>query len=92
VVTGVVAVAVYGLLSLSCLLAWERRVAWSKRHPLLDSLLVAPLLSMALVFLALAYTTTVPTVFCLLIALGAGPLLLAPAYLLRRRARQRNGP
>jgi hypothetical protein len=88
VVVGVVAVAVavYGLISLSCLLAWERVAVWSKRHPLLDSSLVVPLL-----FLALAYITRIPTVFCLLIALGVGPLLVAPAYLYRR-ARQRNGP
>lgn len=84
VVVGVVAVIVYGLLSLSCLLAWERVRDWSKRHPLPDSLVIVPLL-----FVALAYVTRLSTVICILIAAIAGPLLMAPAYA-RRRARQRN--
>jgi hypothetical protein len=86
VVVGVVAVVVYGLLSLSYLLAWERVRDWSKRHPLLDSLVIVPLL-----FLALTYGTRLSTVICVLIAAIAGPLLAAPAYA-RRRARQRNSP
>jgi hypothetical protein len=85
-VVGVIAVVVYGLLSFSCLLAWERVRDWSRRHPLLDSLIIVPLL-----FLALAYVTRLSTVICGLIALIAGPLLAAPAFA-RRRARQRNSP
>ena len=84
VAVGVVAVAVYGLLSFSYLLAWERVRDWSKRHPLLDSLAIVPML-----FLALAYCTRLSTVICVLIAAIAGPLLMTPAHA-RRRAAQQN--
>jgi hypothetical protein len=44
VVVGTVAAVVYGPLGLSQLLAWERTRDWSKRHPVLDNLIVVPLL------------------------------------------------
>jgi MFS superfamily sulfate permease-like transporter len=84
VVVGVVAAVVYGLIGLSQLLAWERMTDWSKRHPLLDSLIIVPLL-----FLAVAYFTKLSVAICVLIALLAG-LLLVALGLVRRRARQRN--
>jgi hypothetical protein len=85
VAVGTVAVVIYGSLTLSCLLAWERVRDWSKRHPLLDSLIFVPLL-----FLALAYVTKLSTALCVLIALIAGPPVAVLAFVRRRRARQRN--
>ena len=85
VVVGVVAAVVYGALTLSLLLAWERVAAWSKRHPLLDGLIIVPLL-----FLAVAYCTKLSIAICVVIALVGG-LFLVPLTLLRRRARRRNG-
>jgi hypothetical protein len=84
VAVGTVAVVVYGSLTLSCLLAWERVRDWSKRHPLLDSLIFVPLL-----FLTLAYVTRLSTAICVLIALAAGPPVAILAFV-GRRARQRN--
>ena len=83
VAVGTAAVIVYGLLTVPVLLRWDQVTAWSKRHPLLDSLVIIPTL-----FLALAYITRLSIVICVLIALGAGSLLVAFAFV-RRRAHQR---
>jgi predicted permease len=80
-----VAAVVCGLFVLFGLLGWERLRAWSERHPLLDSLVIVPLL-----FLGVAYFTRLPVVFCVLIALVAG-VPLAVLSLALRRAMQRDG-
>jgi hypothetical protein len=78
------AAVVYGSIALATLLAWERTTAWSKRHPLLDSLIIVPVL-----FLAIAYVTSLSTGLCVLIALLAGLLLVGLSAVLRgRRANQ----
>ena len=78
------AAVVYGSIALATLLAWERTTAWSKRHPLLDSLIIVPLL-----FLAIAYVTSLSIGLCVLIALLAGLLLVGLSAVLRgRRANQ----
>jgi hypothetical protein len=81
---GIIAAVVYGSIALATLLAWERTTAWSKRHPLLDSLIIVPLL-----FLAIAYVTSLSIGLCVLIALLAGLLLVGLSAVLRgRRANQ----
>jgi uncharacterized membrane protein len=82
-VVGTVAAVVYGSAGLSTVLAWQRTTDWSKRHPLLDSLLVVPCL-----FLAIAYITKLSTGICVLIALLAG-LVLVGIGAATRRAKQR---
>jgi hypothetical protein len=82
VVVGALAAVVYGGIGLSTL-AWQRTANWSKRHRLLDSLLIIPLL-----FFAIAYITKLPTGICLLIALLAGLALVGLSAALRH-ARQR---
>ncbi len=82
-VVGTVAAVVYGWVGLTTLLAWQRTTHWSKRHPLLDSLLVVPLL-----FLAIAYITKLSTGICLLIALLAGLVVVGVSAALRH-VRQR---
>lgn len=59
VAVGIIAAVVYGSGALACAAAWQRTVAWSKQHPLLDSLLIVPLL-----FLAVAYLTDLPIGLC----------------------------
>lgn len=66
-------------------LGWGRMRAWSERHPLLDRLMVVPLLVPAV-----AYLTLPPIVFCVLLALVVG-VSLAALGVGRLRARQRNG-
>jgi hypothetical protein len=85
VVVGIAAAAVFGLILLFGLLGWEHMRAWSERHPLLDRLIVVPLL-----FPAVAYLTLLPIVFGVLLALAVG-LPLAVLGLARLRARQRSG-
>lgn len=63
---GAAAALVYGALAITSILSWERLKAWSSEHPVLDSALFGPLL-----FLALAYITSLPTATCILIALVA---------------------
>jgi hypothetical protein len=75
-----IAAVVYGLMAMCWAFAWERTVAWSKRHPVLDGLVVVPLL-----FLALAYFTTMSTGLCAVAALLAGGLFVGLAAALRRR-------
>jgi hypothetical protein len=82
-VVGTAAAVVYGGIGLSTPLAWQRTANWSKRHRLLDSLLIIPLL-----FFAIAYITKLSTGICLLIALPAG-LALAVLGAALRRAKQR---
>lgn len=82
-VVGALAAVVYGWIGLSTLLAWQRTANWEKRHPLLDSLLVVPLL-----FFAIAYITNLSTGICLLIALLAG-LVLVGLGAARRHVRHR---
>ncbi len=82
-IVGTVAGVVYGLPGLY-LLAWQRMAGWSTRHRLLDSLLVVPLL-----FLALAYLTKLSDGVCLLIALLGGLPLVGLGAALRHRRRRR---
>ncbi len=77
---GIIAAVVYGSMALSTLLAWERTSAWSKQHPLLDSLIVVPLL-----FLAIAYLTDLSIALCLIIGVLGGLLLAGISAVLRRR-------
>ncbi len=81
---GIIAAVVYGSLALSPLLAWERTNAWSKQHPLLDRLIVVPLL-----FLAIAYFTDLSIALCLVIGVPGGLLLAGISAVLRRRTSQR---
>ena len=84
VAVGLVAAIVYGFIALSTLLAWQQISAWSKRHPLLDGLIVVPLL-----FLAVAYLTHLSTGVCVLIAVLAGaPLVGLSAARRHRRIRR----
>lgn len=84
VVAGIAAAVVFGLILLFGL-GWGRMRAWSERHPLLDRLMVVPLLVPAV-----AYLTLPPIVFCVLLALVVG-VPLAALGVGRLRARQRNG-
>lgn len=77
---GFIAAVFYGSIAMVTLLAWQRTVAWSKRHPVLDSLGIVPLL-----FLFIAYITNLSIGACVLIALPTGLFLVALSALLRRR-------
>lgn len=77
---GLLAAVVYGSIAMVTLLAWQRTVAWSKRHPVLDSLGIVPLL-----FLFIAAITNLSIGACVLIALPTGLFLVALSALLRRR-------
>ncbi len=70
----------YGALILTTALRYDRLVAWSRRHRVLDSLFVIPA-----IFFALALLTRVALGWCTLIAVASWVLLapLAP----RRRTR-----
>ncbi|WP_248962916.1 hypothetical protein [Sphaerisporangium perillae] len=76
---GILAGVVYGSLTLVSL-AYNRVVAWSKAHPLLDSLILLPL-----VFLALAYLTPLSLVMCAVITAACGVPWLALTTFARRR-------
>lgn len=79
-VVGIIAVLAYGFIALYGLLGFPA-TAWSKRHPLLDNLLMVPLL-----FLAVAYLTNLSTGMCMLIAaLASAPLIGLSAVRRRRR-------
>jgi hypothetical protein len=78
VAMGVFAGVVYGLLAAG-LLAWDRTVSWSRRHPFLDSLIGTPV-----AFVAIAYVTSLSLIASAAIALGVTPLLVGVAYLKRR--------
>lgn len=84
VAVGFVAAVVYGFIALPAAVAWERTVAWSKQHPLLDSLVIIPLLS-----LALAYRAHLSIGLCVVVAVLAGGLLVGLSAVLRRRRRSR---
>lgn len=84
VAVGIIAAVVYGSIALSTAAAWQRTAAWSKRHPLLDSLLIVPLL-----FLAVAYLTNLSIGLCVVIAALAGALLVGLSAVLRRRRSSR---
>ncbi len=77
---GAAAALVYGALAITSILSWERLKAWSSEHPVLDSALFGPLL-----FLALAYITSLPTATCILIALVAAAAFAGLTILLRAR-------
>ncbi len=81
-VVGIISGVVYGSIALSTAAAWQRATAWSKQHPLLDSLIIVPLL-----FLAVANLTTLSLGLCLGIAAVAGALLVGLSAVLRRRRR-----
>ncbi len=80
IAVGIVAAVVYGHLALLALLRWERMKIWSKHHPVLDSLLVVPL-----IFLAVAYISKIPTLICLLIAIPGGLLFIGINWARRSR-------
>lgn len=84
VVAGIAAAVVFGLILLFGL-GWGRMRAWSERHPLLDRLIVVPLLVPAV-----AYLAQLPVVFCVLLALVVG-VPVAALGLGRLRTRRRNG-
>lgn len=80
-VAGIVALVVYGLGFSFAALRYERVVAWSIKHPLIDSAFLAPF-----VFLACAYITDWPLGICALVGVGAWLVLLAVIRLLKRSA------
>ncbi len=75
------ALAVYGGVFAVVVFNHDASLKWSKTHPILDSVLLAPS-----VFLALAYLTDLALLSCALLGLAAW-LLLVP-FVLRRRARK----
>ncbi len=76
---GIIAAVVYGSIALANLVAWQRTRAWSKQHPVLDSLLIVPLL-----FLAIAYLTDLSIGGCVAATALAGALLAGPPAVRRR--------
>jgi hypothetical protein len=76
---GVLAGVVYGGLALVALFFNQVR-AWSKAHPVLDSLVIIPL-----IFLALAYVTPLPLLMCAAVTAVCGLTWLVIAALIRRR-------
>ncbi len=81
---GIIAGVIYGSIGLATLLAWEQTTAWSKGHPLLDSLIIVPLL-----FLTVAYITNFSVGMCVVISLLAGLLLVGLSAALRSRRASR---
>jgi hypothetical protein len=77
---GVVAAAVYGGMAFACILRWDRVQAWSLRHPLVDSAFIVPVL-----FLALAYITSLSTALCIVISILAGACLVGLGPVTRAR-------
>lgn len=78
-------VAVANLLFYACgavstLFLWQSTFGWFRIHGFADRLLIIPLL-----FLALAHTTTIPSVLCLVISLCAGLPFATVTYLVWRR-------
>lgn len=81
---GIVALFVYGGVSLLAAFKHDDVLAWSRRHPALDSLMIVPL-----AFLALAYLTDLGLGLCAAISVAAGLMLVSVAGW-RRRARRRS--
>jgi hypothetical protein len=78
-VVGVVAALVYGSIFLTAAFAHDRMLAWSRRHVVLDGLVVVPF-----AFFALALWTHWPIWACLLAGVAVGAVVL-PVGLRRRR-------
>ncbi|MFC4533958.1 hypothetical protein [Sphaerisporangium dianthi] len=76
---GVLAAVVYGGLTFMPLF-FERVSAWSKAHPVLDSLVLIPL-----IFLALAYLTPMSLAMCAAITAACGLPWAAVTIAVRRR-------
>ncbi|GAA3791402.1 hypothetical protein GCM10022226_07990 [Sphaerisporangium flaviroseum] len=79
IVLGVLAGVVYGSLAVAGL-ALDRVSAWSKAHPVLDSIIMPPLL-----FFALAYLTPLSLIICLAITAAAAVPWFVLSTLVRRR-------
>jgi hypothetical protein len=77
---GIAAVVFYGVLFVVGALRWDELVAWGKRHPLADRMLLAPL-----VFFGAALLTDLPLAACGAIA------VIAAAALVLVDARRRRG-
>lgn len=80
---GIVAFLVYGGVFLVAAFKHDDLLAWSRRHPALDSLIIVPL-----AFLALAYLTDLGSGLCAAISAAAGLILVSVAGW-RRQARRR---
>jgi uncharacterized membrane protein len=79
-VVAVAALLFYGAAGVSVLFLWEPTLRWSRVHGFADRLLFIPIL-----FLGLAYVTTLPSVLCLAISVGFGLPFAAVTYLVWRR-------
>ncbi|GIH99671.1 hypothetical protein [Planobispora takensis] len=76
---GAFAGAVYGSLAISLLL-WDRFVLWGREHPLLDALGFGPVM-----FIALAFVTSLSPAVCAAIAAGTTVPFVVLKHLQRRR-------
>jgi len=79
-VAGLVALVVYGAGFAVATLQHGRVVDWSRKHPLLDTLLLIPA-----GFLALAYLTRLELVWCALVGVALWAVLLPVVLSLRRK-------
>lgn len=75
---GILAVVVSAAMCLGGAFHHSAAIAWSRRHVVLDALLIVPL-----TFFGLAYITGLSLVLCAAIALGAGAVLV-PIAVVRR--------
>jgi hypothetical protein len=79
-VVAVAALLFYGGSGISVLFFWESTLGWFRIHAFADRLLFIPLL-----FLALAYVTTIPSVICLAISVCVGLPFATVTYMVWRR-------
>ena len=76
---GVVALLIYGVILATAAGRQDAALRWAQAHPVLDTLLMAPL-----AFVAAAYATDLSLAACA--AVGAGAWVLLALVTLRRRA------
>jgi hypothetical protein len=79
---GLAAGVLYTGMLVGVALARDRFIAWSRRHPVGDSMFLAPL-----TFFALAYITTLSLAFCAAVAVCAWAVLAGLAGWLRQSLR-----